>query len=172
MSFTPRSVGLIAAAAVAAGWLGASLTTETPAAQMQVSAAPPRAQAAVVMPRAERLREHAPAAPQPKGSRNPFVYGQRVARPAIPTFSRAEAPAAVEAPVALPPPAPIFRLSGIASNTENGAVVLTAIISDNGSLVLAKIGEKLSNGYSVSGVDERSVTLADATGATIILRLP
>lgn len=172
MSFTPRSVGLIAAAAVAAGWLGASLTNETPAAQVRVPAAPPRAQAAVVMPRAERLREHAPSAPQPKGSRNPFVYGQRVARPAVPTFSRAEVPAPVEMPTPLPPPAPMLRLSGIASNTENGAAVWTAILSDNGSLVFAKIGEKLSNGYSVAGIDERSVTLADATGATLILRLP
>ncbi len=172
MTFTPRSVGLIAAAAVATGWLGASLTTETPAAQVQVSAAPPRVQAAVVLPRAERLREHTPAAPQPKGTRNPFVYGQRVARPAVPTFSRVEAPAPVEAPLPTPPPAPMFRLSGIAANAEAGATVVTAIINDNGSLVFAKIGDKLSNGYSVSGLDERSVTLADATGATVVLRLP
>ena len=72
----------------------------------------------------------------------------------------------------LAPPAPIFRLSGIASNTENGVVVLTAIVIDNGTMVFAKAGDKLSNGYSVVRLDEQSITLVDASGVTQTLRLP
>ena len=33
-----------------------------------------------------------------------------------------------------------FRLSGIASNTENGVAVLTAIVIDNGAMVLREGG--------------------------------
>ena len=47
------------------------------------------------------------------------------------------------------PPAPIFKLSGIASSSESGVAVLTAIVIDNGAMVFVKAGDKLSNGYSV-----------------------
>ncbi len=50
--------------------------------------------------------------------------------------------------------------------------MLTAIVIDNGALVLAKAGDKLSNGHSVVRVDEMSVTLVDAAGVTQTLRLP
>jgi hypothetical protein len=66
----------------------------------------------------------------------------------------------------------VFKLSGIASNTENGVAVLTAIVIDNGSMVFVKTGDKLSNGYSVVKVEELSVTLVDASGVTQTLRLP
>ena len=64
----------------------------------------------------------------------------------------------------LTPPLPVFKLSGIASNAEGGATVLTAILNDNGAMVFAKAGDKLSNGYSVVRVEETSVTLVDAGG--------
>lgn len=79
-------------------------------------------------------------------------------------------PAAPAMPVE--PPMPVFRLSGIAANTENGAAVLTAIVIDNGAMVFVKAGDKLSNGYSVVRVEEMSVTLVDATGVTQTIRLP
>ena len=50
--------------------------------------------------------------------------------------------------------------------------MLTAIVNDNGAVVLVKAGDKLSNGYSVVRVDEMSVTLVDATGDADDLRLP
>ena len=76
------------------------------------------------------------------------------------------------APTHRPRSLPVFRLSGIASNAENGATTLTAIINDNGSLVFAKAGDKLSNGYSVVKVEEMSVTLVDASGVTQTIKLP
>ena len=74
--------------------------------------------------------------------------------------------------VPAPPPMPVFKLSGIASNAEGGVTVLTAIVNDNGAMVFAKAGDKLSNGYSVVRVEETSVTLVDATGVTQTIRLP
>ena len=50
--------------------------------------------------------------------------------------------------------------------------VLTAIVNDNGAVVLVKAGDKLSNGYSVVRVEEMSITIVDATGVTQTLRLP
>ena len=76
----------------------------------------------------------------------------------------------VEVPVE--PPLPVFKLSGIAASRENGVVELTAIVIDNGVMVFAKTGDKLSNGYSVVRVEEGSITLVDAAGVTQTLRLP
>ena len=76
------------------------------------------------------------------------------------------------APVVVEPPLPLFKLSGIAVSHKDGATVLTAIVIDNGVMVFAKTGDKLSNGYSVVRVDEGSITLVDAAGVTQTLRLP
>jgi len=66
----------------------------------------------------------------------------------------------------------VFKLSGIASNVDGGAPVLTAIVNDNGAMVFAKAGDRLSHGYSVVRVEEMSVTLADAQGITQTIKLP
>ena len=110
--------------------------------------------------------------PLPARGRNPFVFGSRMASPAPAYREPASMPEVTAPPVPIEPPAPVFRLSGIASNTENGFVVLTAIIIDNGSMVFAKAGDKLSNGYSVVSVGEMQVTLVDATGITQTIKLP
>ena len=161
------------ATAVAAGWAGASLTQPAPPAQSPPRAAARRAVESRPVPHADKLRELLATPPLPSRGRNPFVYGPRTATVRDHQQHGDEAAAstpAVQIPSA--PPAPIFKLSGIASNTENGAAVLTAIVIDNGSMVFVKTGDKLSNGYSVVRVDEMSVTLIDATGITQTLRLP
>lgn len=175
VTLTPRSIGLIVAAAVAAGWVGASVLREAPPAQTRVPSAR-RPLGVQTVPRADRLRERVQVAPLPNLGRNPFVYGQRVARPPIAVYGDAGRSAVADAPPAAtapaPSPLPVVRLSGIASNTDAGTTTLTAIINDNGALVFAKAGDKLPSGYSVVKVDDMSVTLADAAGATQILRLP
>jgi hypothetical protein len=126
---------------------------------------------AASVPDTGKLREYIAVTPLPPGGRNPFVFGARTpARSAAP--SERETIVAPPAMEPLPPPLPVFRLSGIASNTENGAAVLTAIVIDNGTMVFAKAGDRLSNGYVVVRVEEMSVTLADATGVTQTIRLP
>jgi hypothetical protein len=129
-----------------------------------------QASPAPLVPNTDRLRAYLNSPPQPTRGRNPFVYGSRMPARAV---HREAAETVVPAPaVAVEPPMPIFRLSGIASNAEADAVIRTAIIIDNGSMVFAKAGDKLSNGYSVVSVDEMAVTLVDANGVTQTIRLP
>lgn len=175
VTLTARSIGLIVASALAAGWIGASALQEPAPAQARTAGSARRPLgASIAVPRADRLKERAPMAPMPNLGRNPFVYGTRAPRPAA-SYERAVAPAPA-APiipvVPTEPPPPAIRLSGIAANVENGAAVLTAIINDSGSLVFAKVGDRLSNGYAVVKIDEAAVTLADAAGATLVIRLP
>jgi hypothetical protein len=110
----------------------------------------------------------------PSRGRNPFVYSSRAPRPSA---YRDREPDAAPAPVMAAPlpiaaPLPVFRLSGVASTVEDGVAVLTAILNDNGAMVFAKAGAKLSRGYTVVRVEEMSVTLSDADGVTQTIRLP
>ena len=173
MTLTARSVGLMVSTALASGWLAASMTQRPPAPEQSSARSGVRRSAEPrEVPRAETLRQRLAEPPLPNRGRNPFVYGSRTAT-IRDHQQHGEEPAVAPAPAMLvAPPPPIFRLSGIASNTENGAVVLTAIVIDNGTMVFAKSGDKLSNGYSVVRVDELSVTIVDATGITQTLRLP
>lgn len=174
MSFTGRTVGMIAVAALAVGWIGSSVINDR-APQQSRATVRPRALGTEtpIVPRAEKLREHRAQAPPPSQGRNPFVYGPRIApNPASYRGRTTEVAIAPPPPIPEAPPLPVFRLSGIASDTKDGATVLTAILIDNGSMVFAKTGDKLSNGYSVVKVEETSVTLIDASGITQTIRLP
>jgi hypothetical protein len=172
VTLTTRAIGLMLATAVAAGWLAASLTQPDAPAQ---SAAPAGARRSVEprpVPQADTLRARMVQPPQPNRGRNPFVYGSRTLATRDHQRHGSEVVAPVTPPEPVAPPLPVFKLSGIAANSENGAAVLTAIIIDNGAMVFVKTGDKLSNGYSVVRVEELSVTIADAAGVTQTLRLP
>ena len=173
VTLTPRVVGLMVAAALATGWLGASLTQDPAPAQSSRASGPRPLGVSASLPRAENLRQRVSEPPPPGRGRNPFVYGARAPmRPSVrdQQYAPTEAPSRAVAPDV--PPMPVFKLSGIASNAEGADTVLTAILNDNGSMVFAKGGDKLSNGYSVVRVDETSVTLVDGTGITQTIRLP
>ena len=170
---TTRSVGVMISAALAAGWLGATLTRDPAPAQSPRSSITTRSTNVAPVPHAEKLRERLAEPPLPSRGRNPFIYGARTATVRDHQQHGNESPQAVALPaMPLAPPPPVFRLSGIASNAENGVVVLTAIVIDNGTMVFAKAGDKLSNGHSVVRIDEQSITLVDASGVTQTLRLP
>ena len=172
ITLTPRSIGLIVSTALAAGWLGASVTQQPTPSQSASRSVATRAEPMGV-PRAEKLRERLAEPPLPSRGRNPFVYGARTAPAARDHQQHGdEAVAPPPPPEPSVPPPPVFKLSGIASNTENGVAVLTAIVIDNGLMVFVKAGDKLSNGYSVVRIDELSATIVDASGVTQTLRLP
>ena len=176
MEISPTAVGrLVIAAGAAAGWfMTGSITQETPDVRApQPSVARPISSSAIPDSGfTEKLRERMKHSPMPRGSRNPFAYGARYGAPAAPREAGAEAAPAAAPRVEMESPLPVFKLSGIAASQVDGATVLTAIIIDNGTMVLAKTGDKLSNGHRVVSVDEMSVTLVDATGVTQTLRLP
>jgi hypothetical protein len=172
MEISPASVGrFLVATAAATGWLltnsGTQETPDVRASQSSV-ARPTSANAIPDSGFSEKLQERMKVAPTPARGRNPFAYGARYAAPPPREIAAEPAPP----PVNIEPPLPVFKLSGIAASQINGATVMTAIIIDNGTLVLAKAGDKLSNGHSVVTVDEMSVTLVDAAGVTQTLRLP
>ena len=73
-------------------------------------------------------------------------------------------------PQVAPAPPPI-RLTGIATDQKDGARILTAILNELGVVVFVKDGDRLASGFTVVKVDEMSVTLADAAGVTMTLRL-
>jgi hypothetical protein len=166
---------MVTTLALLAGWYGASVTQNVSRGQ----AAPvsrtvrPIGTSPATPPTAEKLRERRTDTPLPERGRNPFVYGSRTTRTGSmrdrESTETTVVPQAVE-PVA--PPAPIFRLAGIATDIKDGVTVLTAILNDNGSIVFVKGGEKLSNGYSVVRVEEMSVTLIDSQGVTQTIKLP
>lgn len=165
---TRTSLGLFVVTALATRLLGGGTSQE-----VDVPATPP-ARPPVSAPSTQftqQLRERLKAPVSPQRGRNPFVYGAR--HSSAPSVRGDEPAEVVVAPPPPPePPAPMFKLSGIAASQLDGTTVLTAIVIDNGALVLAKAGDKLSNGHSVVRVDEMSVTLVDATGVTQTLRLP
>lgn len=173
----PRTVVLIGAVSLALGWMvgnTSSPATQDSSTERRTSGPRPLgAPATTVAPFTAQLRqkldEH-PRAPMP--GRNPFVFGSR--RAYSPPMARAEArePEPEARPAAPPPAFSPFKLSGIAATEKDGATVLTAIVIDNGSMVFAKAGDKLSGGHSVLRVEEKSMVIVDATGVEQILRLP
>jgi len=175
LNVSPKIAGLIVGAALVGTWFGATVSENVAREQGgRVPAGVRPVGTSTPTPQAERLRERAPQAPQPERGRNPFVYGSR-APVRTTSFRDRPAEAAVEAapqPIPAAPPAPLFRLSGIASDVKDGERVFTAILNDNGAIIFAKPGDRLSYGYLVVRVEEMSVTLADATGITQTIRLP
>jgi hypothetical protein len=178
VAMQPRTVGLIVAAALATGWLmGGGATSQEPPVDRSRGPAnvrPLGTSPTPVTPYTNKLRERLKDQPAtPERGRNPFVYGARGgSRPSMTGRSASAEPAPATDPAPFVPPAPMFRLTGIASNQQDGTTVLTAIIMDNGVMVFAKTGDKLSNGHMVVRVDEASVILADSAGVTQTLRLP
>ena len=174
MEISPTTVGrFVIAVGAAAGWFmtGAVTQQTSDVRAPQPSVARPISSSAVPDSGfTEKLHERMKQPPMPRQGRNPFAYGSRHAAPAV--SYEAPAPPAPVQPVDIEPPPPVFKLSGIAASQVDGATVLTAIIIDNGTMVFAKAGDKLSNGHSVVSVDDMSVTLIDAAGVTQTLRLP
>jgi hypothetical protein len=169
-----RTVVLIGSLSLAAGWLfGTTTVSQSPSAPVGGAAgvrrdprplgSPPQEPAA---PYTEQLRlrmQEVPRSPSP--GRNPFSFGSR-RKPVAPAPNRAiESPSMTEAPPPVLPQRPRFTLSGIASSERDGKTTLTAILTDNGTLLFATVGEKLAGGYSVTGITETTMVIADPSGA-------
>jgi len=89
-----------------------------------------------------------------------------------PPANRSSEPTAItEAPPPVVADRPRFALSGIASSQRDGKASLTAILTDNGALVFATVGDKLAGGYTVTGVTESALVITDPSGAAQTLTL-
>jgi hypothetical protein len=178
-ALTPGTVLLVGALSLSAGWMAGrsstpNLGTQNAPTARQRAGARPAGQADDVAPFTGQLRKRLESQPvnPPATGRNPFTFGTRRAPSVARNREEPEvAPAPPPEPVVFTPPAPQIKLSGIASNQEAGAAVLTAIINDNGALVFAKMGDKLSNGATVVSISESAVVLMDAAGLSQTFRL-
>ena len=170
-----RVVMLIGVVSLAGGWLAGS--TSAPASP-QVSGSERRGPKPLgtgepVAPYTQQLRlklQEQPRSPSP--GRNPFAFGsRRIASP----VARAAQTDMTEPVMAIgAPPAPLrarFELSGVASSHVDGVAILTAILSDGGTMVFAKAGDTLAGGYRVVSVADTAVVIADATGQEQSVRL-
>jgi len=101
-------------------------------------------------------------------ARDAFQFGLPPRRAeATPSASTIEAPPAVVAPVRPP-----YGFAGLATSTENGVTVRTAILSSLQGVSLVKEGETLDTGYRVMSITEDAVTLeSTADGAQTTLHL-
>lgn len=178
-NLTPATVLLIGALSLSAGWLaGKSANTDhgpqdAPASPARSGIRPPVG-ADDVAPFTGQLRKRLGEQPSraPATGRNPFVFGRRPSSGIALHEDAAAATAPRIEPVPFTPPPPRIKLSGIASNREGDATVLTAIINDNGALAFVKTGDKLPSGATVITVEETGVVIRDAAGITQTLRLP
>ncbi|MGH9173628.1 MAG: hypothetical protein ACRD1H_04695 [Vicinamibacterales bacterium] len=169
----PRTVALIGAVCLLTGWLLASVLTP-PVARVQVlperTQVQPPGDRDALAPYAEqlqlRLRE---APPPPSPRRNPFAFGTRQRASSVEKGVRI-APLAADMPVALPVVGPMLSLSGVGVTDTAAGPIYTAVVSDGNTVHLVKAGDTV-DGYTVIEVNERSVTLADASGSRYVLRL-
>jgi len=178
-NLAPGTVLLIGALSLSVGWVtgrSSSSQNQGSGAARQPSRPYPIGGSPNAAPFTRQLRERLDSQPArvPSGGRNPFVYSARRA----PVLRSTEEPVAT-APTPPPPPpepftppAPQIKLSGIAASQEGGVSVLTAIISDNGTLAFVKTGDKLPSGATVIKVEETGVVLMDAAGITQTIKLP
>jgi hypothetical protein len=180
-NLAPGTVLLIGALSLSVGWVtgrSSSSQNQGSATARQPSRPYPIGSPPNAAPFTRQLRERLDSQPArvPAAGRNPFVFSA----PRAATTRLRDRPAAVEpmppspAPELQPftPPAPQIKLSGIAASQEGGVAVLTAIISDSGTLVFVKTGDKLPSGATVIKVEETGVVLMDPAGITQTLKLP
>lgn len=172
-SYSPRVLGTVACGLLLIGWLLGS-TLSPPVAQTQVRATPaaaPLALPAIVPP--QNLAAVMPRAAAPAPARNPFVFGDAAPRAVAPHAEpAAEAPAAIDADVEAAPvaaPVPAWRLLGMATAADG---TFTAVIGGAGDVHLARSGDSLPGGVSVTDVTGAAVRLVGADGVAIDLRLP
>lgn len=166
---TWKSTVIVSGAGVVATWL---TVVSTPGAPQTVA---PSAAASVPAPMVtdiEREAMHLQSAVRTHTdyrtpSRNPFRFAEHAARRTSPPSRALESVAPVAAPQ---PQRPSIRLSGIASDTVDGAVQRTAVLSTGSDVLLLREGES-GGGYTVSKIADEAVELVDAGGGVVILTL-
>jgi hypothetical protein len=90
--------------------------------------------------------------------RNPFEFGQAPAPRAAMPAAAAAAMAAPPAPVDLPPP---FALSGVAERKNGDVMERTAILSGNGQIYFAKVGDRVAGRYEVTAIGADAIELRE-----------
>ena len=166
-------------AALLAAWLSSAAGT-MPGRPLAADPAPPQASPPLVEgvdPAADAVRTPArrePAAPLRPVVRNPFTLAPR--RPAAPADGSEPVVPAGWAPSPAPPApdaSPRVSLAGIAVDETPSGPRRTAVLSVDGRVVLARVGDELLGLYQVRRIDDDAVELLDpGRGTPFRLRLP
>lgn len=173
----PRTVALVGLLSLSLGWALGGRTPFTTAGDNQAGRGSSGPRPLGVPPGVsfsppEPLKLPPPTAGRaPRPERNPFSFGERRAAPAA-RRELSEAASVSSAPLPAPeaPPAPVLRLTGMATTAGPDGPEFTAMINDGQALVFVKRGEGIA-GFTVVDVQETSVTLRDGAGAERTLRL-
>jgi len=166
-----KSTVLVSGAGLVAtvfGWVSTpTIPQRTPTRAVAPAAQPTVSAASDIQHEAARLQSR--LAPEPafrEPSRNPFRFGQRV----VPRRAeRVVAPQVQDTLPAIAPVRPAIRLRGIATDTVDGAVQRTAIVTTDAALLLVREGE-MAGVYRVTKIEEETVELTGPDG-TLTLSL-
>jgi len=174
-----RTVMLLTALALAGGWyLG---TVAGPASSRTAGSGQPSgprpigvegwAPAPPFNERLERRLANRPRSPRP--TRNPFVFQSAPSRYIASNPAGGEqVPDANGSDAVTPMPrGPVYSLSGIAADKEGDETVWTAMVTDGAQLHFLSVGDSLPGGFTVVGITESTVTLADESGGQRTLEL-
>ena len=115
---------------------------------------------------AERLKARLNTQRQLRGlDRDPFEFGRPPAPRVAPMPVAAPAFAAPAAPVDLPPP---FALTGVAEQKKGDAMERTAILTGNGQMYFAKVGDRVVGRYEVTAVGADAVELRELESGRVV----
>ena len=160
----------------AAGTMPGRAPTALPAADSAPSPGPP-----VVVersgpePSADRSAARVEPPPRPRPVvRNPFTFAPLGPAPPAPGGPRPAVPAGwAPNPVPAAPDVSLrVSLAGIAVDETPSGPRRTAILSVDGRVLLARVGDELPGSYQVQRIDDDAVELVDPGGIPFRLRLP
>ena len=122
-----------------------------------------------------RLSVRLETAPRPRDpARNPFTFTARATNPPPPAVAATSAsvPPVVDTAAARPA-VPVVSLAGVGVERTSYGRRRTAILSADGRVVLARIGDEVIGRFQVRGVTDDAVELLDLRdGTTLRLTLP
>jgi hypothetical protein len=165
-----KSTVLVSGAGLLATWLAnipSPTTTQSAAtAAATTTVAPQPGVSAEIQQLADRLeRQRTEGRDFTGASRDLFRFRPtpRVAQPAAVVTAP---PAAIQEPAK-----PVIHLSGVAMDRVGDADVWTAILSVASGVVLARTGDQVGDGWTVTSIGPESVDLTRADGSTLTLPL-
>jgi hypothetical protein len=164
----------LAGGGVIATWLAVSpnhgVTTTPPTTTAPRPAASTEITAEEFNSQAEKIRSRTNAIKLQQSTRNLFRFntpknsGKAVAPDAAPAGG-----AVVDLPAPELPPTPVLTLSGVAERKTPEGPRRTAVISSDGQVYLAGVGDSVAGRFTVVTIDPEAVVLRDAEGTDLRL---
>jgi hypothetical protein len=163
-----RTATLVVVGVPVAAWLYAAATSAPRRAPVVMSdrISPIEARSEALAAEIARLHERLrPDTPPRQPGRNLFAFTARAVKPAASAPRPVLSEAAVQVPVAPPPP---FKLIGVAQDAGADGPVRTAVIAAPGQVFLVKEGDTVASRYRVARISAEVVELTDSVDGTTL----